>query len=119
MHRPSNRKTNKSALIQRRLSEILLRESKDPRFGKVTITRVEAAPDASFAKIHFSMFPSDGHEAVEASLNKASGFFSAQLGRVLKTRNTPRLHFIFDGGFDYSEEMDALIRKHALPPEGS
>ena len=115
MHRP--KKSNNSILIQRRLSEILLRESKDPRFRSVTITRVEAAPDSSFAKILVSMFPSEGHEAVVESLNRASGFFSRQLGHVLKIRNTPRLTFVFDGGLDYSDEIDALIRKYATPPE--
>ncbi|GIT04026.1 MAG: hypothetical protein CM1200mP28_12850 [Deltaproteobacteria bacterium] len=36
-------KTNLSSLVHRRLSEVLLFESNDPRFSNVTISRVEAS----------------------------------------------------------------------------
>ena len=99
-----------STLVQRRLSEIILFESKDPRFSKVTICRVEAAPNMSSARVHFSIFPSTEQQELVESLNKAAGFFSIQLGKVLKTRNTPRLTFVYDAGFDHSDEIEILLR---------
>ena len=103
-------------MVHRRLSEILLFESKDPRFSKVTISRVEAAPNMSSARVHFSIFPSTGQQELVDSLNKAAGFFSIQLGKVLKTRNTPQLTFVYDAGFDHSDEIEILLRS-VLPKD--
>jgi ribosome-binding factor A len=105
-----------STLVHRRLSEILLFESKDPRFSKVTISRVEAAPNMSSARVHFSIFPSTGQLELVDSLNKAAGFFSLQLGKMLKTRNTPQLTFVYDAGFDHSDEIEILLRS-VLPKD--
>ena len=106
-----------STLVHRRLSEILLFESKDPRFSKVTISRVVAAPNMSSAKVLFSIFPSTGQQELVDSLNKAAGFFSIQLGKILKTRNTPQLTFVYDPGFDHSNEIEILLR--SVLPKGS
>ena len=103
-------KNNFNNLVQRRLSEILIFESKDPRFNRVTISRVEARQSLSFAKVHVSIFPSDHQDELISSLNKASGFFSRQLGKILKTRNTPQLSFVYDTGFDHSDEIEKLLK---------
>ncbi len=98
-------------LIQRKLSEILLKESNDPRFEKVTISRVEPSRDLSFARVYFATFPPEQIEELASSLNRAAGFFSRCLGQTLKTRNTPKLVFIYDTGFDYSLKLDNLLRQ--------
>lgn len=104
-------KTNINHVIQKRLAEILIRDSKDPRFARVTISRVESTSDKSFARVYFSLFPPEDVEEVSDSLNRAAGFFSNQLGKFLQTRNTPRLNFIFDEGFDFSLKLDRLIKE--------
>ena len=104
-------KNNFNNLVQRRLSEILIFESKDPRFSRVTISRVEARQSLSFAKVHVSIFPSDQQDDLILSLNRASGFFSRQLGKILKTRNTPQLSFVYDSGYDHSDEIEKLLKK--------
>ena len=109
-------KTNLSSLVHRRLSEVLLFESNDPRFSNVTISRVEASGNLSFAKVFVSIFPPNGHVDLIKSLNHASGFFSRQLGMVLNTRNTPQLIFEYDSGFDHSDEIETLL-KGILPKE--
>ena len=103
-------KTNLSSLVHRRLSEVLLFECKDPRFSNVTISRVEASSNLTFAKVFVSIFPPKRHEDLINSLNNASGFFSRQLGQVLKTRNTPHLFFKYDSGFDHSDEIETLLK---------
>jgi len=104
-------KTNRSSLIQRRLSEVLLFESSDPRFNNVTISRVEASGNMAFAKVFVSVFPPEGHENLVKSLNQASGFFSRQLGQVLSTHNTPQLLFKYDSGYDHSDEIETLLKE--------
>ncbi len=100
-----------NTLIHRKLAQILLKESKDPRFERVTISRVEAVKGLSMAQIYFSIFPAENIEELVDSLNRAAGFFSNCLGHALKTRNTPRLIFIYDKGFDYSNQIDMVLKK--------
>ena len=109
-------KSNLSTLVHRRLSEVLLFESNDPRFRNVTISRVEASANLSCAKVYVSIFPPEGHEELIKSLNHASGFFSRQLGQILKTRNTPQLLFKYDAGYDHSDEIETLLRD-VIPDE--
>ena len=111
-------KTNLSSLVHRRLSEVLIFESNDPRFSNVTISRVEASGNLSFAKVFVSIFPPEGQEDLIKSLNHASGFFSRQLGQVLNTRNTPQLVFKYDSGFDHSDEIETLL-KGVLPEDSN
>ena len=103
--------------MHRRLSEVLLFESNDPRFSNVTISRVEASANLSFAKVFVSIFPTEGLDELIKSLNHASRFFSRQLGQVLNTRNTPQLIFKYDSGFDHSDEIETLLK--GLLPEDS
>ncbi|MGK5092528.1 30S ribosome-binding factor RbfA [Deltaproteobacteria bacterium TL4] len=106
-----NRAGNYNVLVQKKLSEILLRKSKDPRFERVTVSRVETDSDCSFAKVYVSIFPSDETDALVESLNRAAGFFSSSLGKILYTRNTPKLVFVYDAGFDYSMEIESLLKE--------
>ena len=46
-------KTNLSSLLHRRLSEVLLFESNDPRFSNVTISRVDASGNLVFARSYY------------------------------------------------------------------
>ena len=103
-------KTNLSSLVHRRLSEVLLFECNDPRFSNVTISRVEASGNLTFAKVFVSIFPPEVNSDLIKSLNHASGFFSRQLGQVLNTRNTPQLIFEYDYGFDHSDEIESLLK---------
>ena len=106
-----NPRLHRNVLVQRHLSEIFVRESSDPRFQRVTVSRVEASKDMSFAKVFVSIFPSEGKTELVESLNHAAGFFSRHLGQRLTNRLTPRLLFVFDEGFDHSLHIDELLRK--------
>ena len=118
---------------------ILGGQVKDPRVGPfISITRVEAARDLSYAKIYVSAFPVGaepspssvaarddapraeasraGDEALDlavAGLANAAGFIQSQVAKRMKTRLTPRLHFIADKGikegFELNERMKGLF----------
>jgi ribosome-binding factor A len=103
--------------IRQKLGQLLYKEAGDPRFQAVTITAVELSQDFSFAKVQFSTYARDADPAaLTLSLNRAAGFFGRLLGRTLQARRTPRLHFVYDPGFDHAQEMDILL-KEVLPPE--
>ncbi len=113
-------KDRKKELIKVKLSTILLKSSSNPKFEGVTIIDVKLSPDSASAVVYYSVFSSktDTSEITEA-LNKASGFFQARLSKTLKSRNTPKLRFVFDGGFDHSASIDKILVEinKDLPPD--
>ena len=108
--------THLETLVHRNLAEIFHTQSGDPRFSEVTISRVETSPNLSFARVFVSVFPSEDKQKIIKTLNHAASFFSRQLGNTLKTHNTPRLQFIYDSGFDHSDEIEKTIRQQRNTP---
>lgn len=96
--------------IQRDLAELIRLEVADPRVKLVTITAVEVARDYSHAKIFFTRLDGKNEEALEG-LRRASGFLRRQLGRLIKLRVTPELHFVFDASIERASHISQLIDK--------
>ena len=96
--------------IQRTLSEIIRRELKDPRVGSASITAVEVSGDLGHARIYFSLLEPDADPAPAlAGLQSASGFLRRQLGRSLKLRHVPALHFAHDDSIARGSDLTHLI----------
>ncbi len=103
----SNRKKE---LIKIKLSTILQKSSNNPKFLGVTIIAVNLSPDSASAVVTYSVFnPKVDTAEVTRALNAASGFFQAKLAKTLKSRNTPRLRFVFDSGFDHADRISQLL----------
>ncbi|SFR58269.1 ribosome-binding factor A [Marinobacter daqiaonensis] len=104
--------------IQRELSQLIMREIKDPRLGMVTINAVRVSKDLGYADIYVSMLSTeelseDSPEVQESLkvLRNASGFLRGQLGRAMKLRVIPQLRFHFDTLQGQSRHIDSLINK--------
>ncbi|MDH4121769.1 MAG: 30S ribosome-binding factor RbfA [Deltaproteobacteria bacterium] len=98
--------------IQQLLAQILLRDVDDARLRAVTFTGVKLSPDKSHATVRFcSYLPDADPEALEEGLNKASGFFGQGMIHALAVRRTPRLHFVYDRGFDHAQRVDDLLNQ--------
>jgi ribosome-binding factor A len=92
------------------LAELLSREVKDPRVGRVTVTAVTAVPDMSAAKVY--VLPFGGAEApphMLEGLARAAGFLRGEVGRRVGLRHAPRLEFEIDEAFDRASRLTALI----------
>lgn len=100
----------KKELIKVKLSAILNKSSSNPLFESVTIVNIKLSPDSSSAVVFFSVFGENKDtEAITNALNKASGFFQSKLANTLRSRNTPKLTFVFDKGFDHASRIDELL----------
>ncbi|MBE7373466.1 30S ribosome-binding factor RbfA [Pseudomonas lopnurensis] len=101
--------------MQRELALLIQREIKDPRLGLVTITGVDVSRDLSHAKIFITiMGQDDDEEAVKGNLrilNEASGFLRMQLGKTMKLRSVPQLHFNYDASIRRGVELSSLIER--------
>ncbi|HFD87875.1 MAG TPA: 30S ribosome-binding factor RbfA [Gammaproteobacteria bacterium] len=98
--------------IHRDLSVLISREVKDPRVGMVTIGDVEVSSDLSHAKVYYTLLGGLGDpEETQLGLEKASGFLRSRLGKALRVRFTPELHFIHDETEERGQALEALIAK--------
>jgi len=101
--------------MQRELALLIQREIKDPRLGLVTITAVDVSRDLSHAKIFITiMGQDDDQEAVKGNLrilNDTAGFLRMQLGKSMKLRTVPQLHFNYDASIRRGVELSSLIER--------
>lgn len=101
--------------MQRELALLIQREIKDPRLGLVTITGVDVTRDLSHAKVYITvMGKDDDDQAISTNLHilgEASGFLRMQLGKAMKVRTIPQLHFLYDASIRRGVELSSLIER--------
>jgi ribosome-binding factor A len=96
--------------IQKDLSALIRLRLKDPRVGMITVTWVEVAADYAHAKVFVSSLLGDHslNQSLEG-LREAAGFLRRELGKGLKLRTVPQLHFAADESIERGVRMGALI----------
>jgi len=105
--------------IRRIVSEMILRELKDPRLQScmVSVTAVDVTKDHSYATVFISAVSAETVDSEDAELkkevlaafNSAKGFIRNEIGRELELRHVPELIFKFDTSLEYGRHMDKLI----------
>ncbi len=104
------------------VSNILLREVKDPRLARVLVTRVEVSVDLKHARVYVvGPVGSEEERRVLAGLARAQGFLRSQVGRRLAMRYTPELSFAIDRSLDAAGRLERLLEeaRSAEPPLAS
>jgi ribosome-binding factor A len=98
-------------LIQKEISQMLVKSIKDPRIGFVTITKVTVSEDFRLAKVYFSVAGTlEERERSMKGLDSAKGYVRKELGRRIRLRYTPEIMFQFDPSIEYAIHMEELIQ---------
>jgi ribosome-binding factor A len=98
--------------IQHLLGELIQREMKDPRLGFITITGVTMSQDLQHARVHVSIMGDEAERTESLKvLEHAKGFLRREVGRTLRLRLTPELHFELDVSLDASDRITQLLRQ--------
>lgn len=101
----------------RELSQLLIRELKDPRLRGITLTRVQMDDDLRHGRVYFSHLEGKARAAAALTgFKSASGFIKREIGRALNLRRTPDLEFEFDPGIEHAARIGALLRE-TVPKE--
>ncbi|OOG22207.1 ribosome-binding factor A [Thioalkalivibrio denitrificans] len=96
--------------IQRELADLIRLEVKDPRVGMVTLAGVEVTRDLAHAKVWFTVLGSEQQVAdTTEGLQRAAGFLRRELGRRMRLRAVPHLHFQYDDTQERGARLSALI----------
>ena len=98
--------------VQRTLAEMLRRDVRDPRLKPVTITHVKMSPDLSHAWVYFELLTGDAHDPLQREiLDEAAGYLRGPLGRALRLRIAPHIHFQPDVELERGNRLDDLITR--------
>jgi len=104
--------------IRRIISELLLREIKDPRLsGIVSISAVEVTEDGSYATVYITKMGSNASEEtsaeekedVLAAFKSARGLIRKEIGKQIKLKHVPDLTFKMDTSLEYGRHISKLI----------
>lgn len=104
--------------IREELSEILLKESVDPRLAGVSITDVTVDRELDYANIYVSAL--EGQERskeILEGLKHAQGFLRSELARRINLRTFPRLRFYWDPTYERAEVIERLMASIKSEPE--
>ena len=105
------------ALVQSALSELLLRDVKDPRIGMVTVTGVKLSPDLKHATVYVStMGDAAAQTRMLKGLASARPYLQSHVGRKLALRFTPELRFEIDLSIDAAARLERLLQQTHEPP---
>ncbi len=104
--------------IQQILSHLLLREISDPRLRGVTVTEVSLDAELMYAKVYVSAMGDESRAAeVMKGFRRARGFLRRELGKRIRLRNTPELHFHWDHTLARAERINQIISSLYIPAE--
>ena len=96
--------------VQRVLSQLLLREVRDPRLKPMTVTHVKVSPDLTHMWVNYTLLAGDSHDELQKEiLDEAAVYLRGPLGRALKLRLAPQLHFAPDEELERGNRLGDLI----------
>lgn len=117
-------KADRMARVNRQLQQVLAElvpgRINDPRAhapALITVVEVRTTPDLRHAKVYLSVLGEEGQraKALEA-IEGAAGFLRMELGRKVRLRCTPELHFTLDESLDSAARIDRIL--HEIASEG-
>ena len=107
-----------SERIHQILSQLLLTEIADPRLQDITVTEVTLDLELMVAKVYVSAMGDENRETeVMAGLRRAGGYLRREVGKRVRLRHTPELHFKWDCTLAQADRINAIISSLEIPAE--
>lgn len=109
---PSRRILKVNELIKREVGKIILDVIDDPRFGFVTIARVETTPDLAEARIFLSYVGTKKQEeGISQVIQENIYEIQNRLNHTLEMKNVPKLVFDFDYAARHAARVEELLKE--------
>jgi len=118
MKAPGWRPARVGEMIRMEISDLLVRDLKDPRIGLTTVTAVKMSPDLKQARVYVSVLGgAEERQKTLAGLNSAAAHIRHAIGERLRLRNAPQLSFCYDQSIEYGAKIEELILKAKQPAD--
>jgi ribosome-binding factor A len=106
---PTIRQKRVADRIRLELSDLLLRDVRDPRLSMITITDVTIDRELAFAEVYVNAMGEETKSEVMQALDHAKGYFRSEIGARIRLRRTPELRFHWDPSLEYGERISKLL----------
>ena len=101
--------------IHKEIAYILQNEFKhrEPNIGMVTVSGVEVSRDLAHAKVFITFYSDDEDKIAQdlKSLQEGKSFVRGVLGKRIRMRNVPAVHFFQDSSIVEGARISALVNK--------
>lgn len=101
--------------IHKEIASILQHEFKhrEPEVGMITVSGVEVSRDLAHAKVFITFYSNDEAKINEefTKLQDAKSFVRGILGRRIRMRNVPAVHFFKDSSIMEGARISALVNQ--------
>lgn len=117
MKKSFHRTDRVSAQLRREVGLLVHQAVREHGLPSVSVSDVEVSRDLAHAKVFVTAL--QGERAAEAvsALRELSRELRFQLGRSVKMRHVPELHFHYDDSVDRGERIDALLAADQVKPD--
>ena len=113
------RKLRINTQLQRELAGLIVETLTDPRLAGVSISQVDASPDLRNATVLVSSLGTEAELAAAVkALSGAVPLLRKGLGKRLRMRYTPQLHFRADTQMRQADKLTRLIRDAVASDQG-
>jgi len=103
-----------SAQLRRELGKIVHEAVREHGLPSVSVSDVEVTRDLAHAKVFVTALQQERSAEAVKALKALTPQVRYQLGRAMKLRHVPELHFHYDDSVDRGERINNLLRDH--PP---
>lgn len=102
-----------SAQFRRELGVMVHEAVREHSLPSASVSDVEVTRDLSHAKVWVTALNPERSLEVVKALNELSKGFRQHLGKILRIRQVPELHFYYDESVDRGEKIELLLREAA------
>jgi ribosome-binding factor A len=112
MPREFKRSDRVASLLQRELADLIRTQVKEPRLGMITVSGAAVSRDLAVAKVFVTFLGAkEPAEECVAILSATVPMLRRELGKRLRIRNMPEIHFVYDDSIERGMRMDALLER--------
>ncbi len=108
----SQRSNQVSEELRKIISMILLEDITDPRFGFITITRIELTDDLRFARVFYSVLGTEAEQsATDEAIEENAAFIRHLAVERINMKYAMDIKFERDRSIDASFRVDDILKK--------
>src|SRR5688572_29776660 len=104
-----------SAQLRRELGTLVREAVREHGLPSVSVSDVEVTRDLAHAKVFVTALQAERSKEAVKALKELAPQIRFQLGRAMKLRHVPELHFHYDDSVDRGERIDNLLRDQSEP----
>ena len=105
-----------AAQLRRDIGAIVHQAVREHGLPSVSVSDVEVTRDLAHAKVFVTALLGDQGPAAVKALKEIAPELRYQLGKAVRMRHVPELHFHYDDSVDKGERIDQLLRENPAPP---